>query len=231
MMNQNSVLEQTRNVARQLEPLLPDLVFVGGCLTGLLITDPAVALGRPPVDMVAEVMTYVEYSAMEKRIHNLGFAQGGWEDASFCRWEKGSARVDLLPLCTSILGFANPWHHPAMDNAVSFDVGGGLNIRMAPAPFFVAAKVDAFRTDGHSDFAGGHDLVDVIVVVDGRAELTTEIAEAPDEVRWFLSHQFGELIQSEGFHQAIAAYLMRGAVSQARSGTILSRMEAISRLD
>jgi hypothetical protein len=35
------------DAARVLQPLLGDLVFVGGCATGLLISDPAAADVRP----------------------------------------------------------------------------------------------------------------------------------------------------------------------------------------
>lgn len=37
---QNPNIELTREIAKRLRPLLPDLTFVGGCATGLLITDP-----------------------------------------------------------------------------------------------------------------------------------------------------------------------------------------------
>ena len=45
------------DAARVLQPLLGDLVFVGGCATGLLISDPAAADVRPTkdVDAIAEI--------------------------------------------------------------------------------------------------------------------------------------------------------------------------------
>ena len=47
---------------RLLQPLLDELVFVGGCATGLLITDPAAGGIRPTkdVDTIAEVASYAE---------------------------------------------------------------------------------------------------------------------------------------------------------------------------
>ena len=43
--------------ARLLQPLLDELVFVGGCATGLLITDPGAVGIRPTkdVDVITEV--------------------------------------------------------------------------------------------------------------------------------------------------------------------------------
>ena len=46
--------------ARLLVPLLDELVFVGGCATGLMITDKAAASVRPTfdVDAIAEITSY-----------------------------------------------------------------------------------------------------------------------------------------------------------------------------
>lgn len=43
------------SAARLLQPLLDELVFVGGCVTGLLITDEAVPAARPTLDVDAIV--------------------------------------------------------------------------------------------------------------------------------------------------------------------------------
>lgn len=58
-------LQLLEAAARALEPLLGEVVFIGGCVTGLMITDPAVAGTRPTtdVDVVAEVYSYAEYGA------------------------------------------------------------------------------------------------------------------------------------------------------------------------
>ncbi len=47
-----------------LRPVLDELVFVGGCATGLLVTDPAAAGIRPTkdVDAIADVTSYAKYA-------------------------------------------------------------------------------------------------------------------------------------------------------------------------
>jgi hypothetical protein len=56
--------------ARLLRPLVEDLVFVGGCATGLLITDDAAAGVRATVDVdaIAEITSYPEYLAFSGRL-------------------------------------------------------------------------------------------------------------------------------------------------------------------
>jgi hypothetical protein len=68
-------LELLKFAADLLRPLLPEIVFVGGCATGLLITDPGAAPVRATydVDVIAEIA-----SSGSKKIHEKGrrFAAG-----------------------------------------------------------------------------------------------------------------------------------------------------------
>lgn len=58
-------LEQLISAADALRPLLPELVFVGACVTGLLITDEAAGepRGTIDVDAIAEITSYAQYAA------------------------------------------------------------------------------------------------------------------------------------------------------------------------
>jgi hypothetical protein len=57
----NHNLDLLAQAARLLEPLLDELVFVGGCTTALLITHKDAADVRPTydVDAIAEITSYV----------------------------------------------------------------------------------------------------------------------------------------------------------------------------
>ena len=60
-------------VARALGALCDELVFVGGCATGLLVTSVRAQVVRmtEDVDLVAQVATVREYHDMEARIQAL----------------------------------------------------------------------------------------------------------------------------------------------------------------
>ena len=49
--------------AQKLAPFLEEIVFVGGAILGLLITDQAAApiRGTNDVDVIAEIVTYADY--------------------------------------------------------------------------------------------------------------------------------------------------------------------------
>jgi hypothetical protein len=58
-----SVELQLYHAAKLLEPMLDRLVFVGGVVRGLLVTDPAMAGPRPTedVDTIIEVTSLLKY--------------------------------------------------------------------------------------------------------------------------------------------------------------------------
>ena len=60
----NPNLAQLLDAASKLQPLLDEIVFVGGCATGLLITDPASAPVRATldVDAIVEAASYEDFA-------------------------------------------------------------------------------------------------------------------------------------------------------------------------
>ena len=58
------------SVVRLLAPVLDELVFVGGCTTGLFITDSAAGGIRPTrdVDAIVDVASYSKYTALAERL-------------------------------------------------------------------------------------------------------------------------------------------------------------------
>jgi hypothetical protein len=84
-------LPQLVRAAEALRPLLSDLVFVGGCMTGLLITDPGAPSprGTMDVDAIAEITSYEQYSRFGERLRALGFAEDLSEGAPVC----GGSRI------------------------------------------------------------------------------------------------------------------------------------------
>lgn len=61
--------------AQLLRPLLGELVFVGGQVAELLVTDPAAVRVRPTddVDVVVPITTRTAYHALQQRLMALGF--------------------------------------------------------------------------------------------------------------------------------------------------------------
>lgn len=103
-------------VARNLGSLCERFVFVGGCATGLLVTDPATSPVRATrdVDVVVEVVTLADYHALERDLENAGFKHDRSPEAPVCRWLVGACMLDVMPTNENVLGFGNRWYDAAV---------------------------------------------------------------------------------------------------------------------
>src|SRR5215467_6307022 len=135
------------DAAKLLRPILGELVFVGGCATGLLITDRAAADVRPTydVDAIAEITSYMAYTEFSERLKALGFQEDTREGAPLCRWRQETTTLDVMPLDGKILGFKNTWYGPAMETAEQRELDKGLKILLVNSVYFCASKLEAFR--------------------------------------------------------------------------------------
>jgi predicted nucleotidyltransferase len=225
----NPNLEQLIDAAGKLKPLLDELVFVGGCATGLLLSDAAAAPVRATIDVdaIVEAASYVEFVVIEQRLRELGFHQDA-DGAPVCRWISGDLILDLMPTDPAILGFSNQWYLPAIKNAATIRVGD-QQIQVITAPYFLATKLQAFYGRGQSDWRMSRDLEDIVTVVDGRAELLDEISYSEPGLRKYLSDEFQTLLSNRDFLGALPGYLLPDAASQQRIGIVVERIRQISK--
>ncbi len=168
--------------ARLLRPLLGELVFVGGQVAELLVTDPAAVRVRPTddVDVVVPVTTRTAYHALQMRLMALGFTPDTRAGAPVCRMRTADdLLLDVMPLDDAILGFSNRWYAYALASATALTLEPGLDVRVATAAAFLTMKWEAFASRGAADPMSSHDLEDLITVVAGRAGIVEDLAVAP----------------------------------------------------
>jgi predicted nucleotidyltransferase len=217
-------------IAKRMDHLLDQIVFLGGCAAGLLITDSGAAPMRvtDDVDVIAEIGSYAEYADFGYQLRGLGFV----EDTTgpvICRWIVEGIYVDVIPTSAEVLGFSNRWYEGAIKTATLFALEG-VSIRMINAPYFLATKLEAFTDRGDNDYRASQDLEDIIAVVDGRPSIVEEVAASDDELRSFLSESLEGLLQTAAFVDALPGYLPPDAASQARLDLVVSRLRAIASL-
>lgn len=200
------------------DDLCEEMVFVGGAVAGLLITDPAMPAIRPTedVDLVCRAVALGEYHRIETALRARGFVQDMAPDAPICRWRVGAVVVDVMPPLEEILGFANRWYPLALETAKPVTLPGGRTIQLITAPAFIATKLEAFDGRGNGDFLFSHDMGDLLAVVDGRAELVDECHSSPHELKTYLAQRFRTLLANPSFVEALAGHLPGDAASQER---------------
>lgn len=226
----NSNIDLLKQVAKRLRPLLSEVVFVGGCTTGLFITEEAAAEVRPTfdVDVIAEITSYAGYATFSEKLRALGFQEDMSKGAPLCRWLIDDLKLDVMPIEERILGFTNRWYRPAMDAAKETDLEPDLRIRVVTAPYFIATKLEAFRGRGHGDYMNSRDLEDLLTVIDGRETIVDEIAAAT-ELRPYIVEQFRTLLGTSAFVDAMPGYLLPDAGSQGRLPILLARIKEIAK--
>lgn len=163
-------LDLLEDAEANLEPLLPEIVFVGGCATELLITDPGAAAVRRTydVDVIAEIASYAEYAVFSDHLRALGFQEDSREGAPLCRWQHSGLVLDVMPLDARILGFSNRWYGDALRTSAELVLHNGLTIWAITAPYFLGTRIEAFRGRRREDYFASHNLEDFVAVIDGK---------------------------------------------------------------
>ena len=222
--------EMLRIAAENLGELVDELVFLGGCVTGLLITDAGAPEPRPTtdVDTIVEAATYSQYVRFSKRLKKAGFREDSSEDAPICRWVKNSTLLDVMPLDEKVLGFASRWYPRALETAEKHRLDNTLEINLVSPVYFCATKIEAFNDRGIGDFLASHDLEDIISVVDGREELVREIVNADRDAQQFISGTVRNWLKESAFNDALPGHL--GEADTGRIGVVRQRLNEIADL-
>ncbi len=223
---------QVELVARALGNLRDELVFVGGCATGLLCTSPK---APPPritydVDVIAEVAALAGYHALERQFAKLGFKRDMTPEAPICRWRIGELEVDLMPTDETILGFSNRWYPEAIRSAQALQLPSGTTIRLISAPAFLATKLEAFSTRGCGDLMGSHDLEDIINVLDGRPGIENEIAGIGRPLATYLAERFAAITNHPDFENTLPGLVEYDDLYDERIHSVRSRARRIAAL-
>jgi hypothetical protein len=222
---------QLHRAATLLRPILDRMVFTGGAIRGLLITDSAVDGPRPTddIDTIIEASSLSQYHQFELELRKLGFKNDLRESAPICRYVHGTLTLDVMPT-EATLGFSNPWYSHAHNTAVEqvLDVPGldPLAIRVISASCFVATKLVSYRDRGCGD-RYHRDLEDIIVIIDGRPALFAELMQEPIELRQYVRDEIARLL-ADDLEQYISSHLPPDPASQARFSLVLGRLRRIS---
>ncbi len=220
-------------VAKALGDLCEQVVFVGGCAAGLLVTIARAQVIRPTddVDIVANVISQQDYHALEAQLRTKGFTQEMAADTPMiCRWRYEGVAVDVMPTDEKILGFTNRWYPLAIESAEHFVLDDETSIRLISAPVFIATKFEAFADRGKGDMLLSHDMEDIITVIDGRPSIIAEMKLVPRVLQEYIAKKFSDLLENDEFLSVIPAYLPGDAASQARLPLLEAKFRELARL-
>ena len=225
--------ERLLRTARRIAPLLADVVFVGGQMAELLVTDPAAIRVRPTedVDVVVKVSTRTAYHRLQQQLGELGFGPDGRVGAPICRTRTADGLVlDVMPLDEEILGFSNRWYPLALDTAVPLDLAPDVVIRAITAPVFLATKWEAFQHRGVADPLMSHDLEDIITLVAGRSTIVGEVSTLPSDARQFIATSTRDFLAGPWAEEIVAGSLPDARGLPGFTDIVLARLRELASL-
>ncbi|MFC2993622.1 hypothetical protein [Halomonas tibetensis] len=223
-------LGMMRQVAEALGADLRDQVaFVGGCTTGLLLTDAFTreqVRSTDDVDLIISVITYAHLTRFKEALKAKGFKDPSSRDEEMpiCAMKLGELRVDLMPDHGGVLGFSNHWYPQALKTAVPVSLGNDLTIRIVTPTLFVATKLEAYKGRGDGDPLSSHDIEDILNLVDGRPELLDEVRAADSALQDYIVAELGQLLKNDDFGYAVQSQ----AGDPDREALLFERLEILA---
>lgn len=213
------------------EELLQTMTFVGGCTTGLLLTDVFTreqVRHTDDVDLIVHVMGYGGFIQLQEQLTRKGFSikiPDPDETFPICAMKLGELRVDFMPDDEAVLGFSNRWYKAAMETATPYELTKVLTINLVAPVYFIATKLEAFNGRGKGDVLASRDIEDILNLVDGRSELISEIQNAAEEVQDYIRVEIAQLLKVNDFEYAVSS---QAGNSQDRETLIFERLDSLA---
>ena len=210
-------------VANALGELKEKVVFVGGATISLYADRPVFEI-RPTddVDVIIELLNYAGRTALEEKLRSIGFTHD-IESGVICRYHIQGIIVDIMPTDDPSIGFTNKWYPEGFAQAVNYDIDEHCTVRILSAPYFVATKLEAFKSRGKSDGRTSHDFEDIIYVIENRQVIWEEINNAEAGIKEYLKAEFKTLLNNPGIVEWIDSHVERG--SPPATYTILDKIK------
>ncbi|AMQ28393.1 TPA: hypothetical protein KKX32_002806 [Legionella pneumophila] len=220
--------EALYKAATLLKDLNEQVVYVGGRIVGLLITDSIEDDVRPTYDIDVALdlgrTDVVAHYSLQKKLESLGFKPDGNVN---CRYVLDDFMIDVMYTDGALQGINSNWYQAGFDNAIEIQIKD-KKIKILNAVYFIAIKLEAFtdRAYKNNDYWDCKDLEDIINVINGRPELLVEIMNSPKDVVQFISGYFKKLIEDPKWLEAIKAI----ARLERSRNIVLGAIEKISAL-
>lgn len=163
--------------------LLDKVAFVGGCTTGLHLSDQLTKESvrhTMDVDLIIPVISNVEWLHFQSALEKRGFTHDLVNEMPACAMQLGELRVDFMPQDEHTLGFTNRWYSEALEKSNRIELGT-IHIKIVTPVYFLATKLEAFKGRGNDDVLGSQDVEDILTLFNGRPEIVQEVADANNE--------------------------------------------------
>ncbi|MFN8714245.1 MAG: hypothetical protein ACK5Z2_15460 [Bacteroidota bacterium] len=208
-MNNNRNTEQIKTVVKALGNLNNEVVFVGGSTIPFYADLPVTDI-RPTddIDIIVELVTYKARTEFDQKLLRAGF-KNDTTSPVVCRYKIDGIIVDVMPTDDPSIGFKNKWYADGFVHAVPRKISRLHQINILTAPYFIAAKFEAFLSRGKGDGRVSHDFEDIVFLLENRAAVWSEMKSSNENINTYLKQQFSALISNIHIREWIDGHVAR----------------------
>ena len=212
-------IEKLQIIAKALEELKEQVVFIGGSVAELYADNPELSDIRPTIDVDCvvdlKISTYLEYCKLENNLRKLGFQNDTSENVSICRKLYNDIKVDFIPVNSDILGFSNIWYEEGIINKESVVLPDKTSIFILPVEYYLATKLEAMHSRGGTDIRGSHDWEDIVYILDNCGNFLQNFSQCNDiKLTNYLKKIFSNLLNNSNIKEIIYSALPYDSVEE-----------------
>ena len=207
-MNHHQNNTRIKAVYNALGLLKDQAVFVGGATVSLYAeyaNGISEDLVRPTddVDILIELWAYHDYTKIEEQLRSIGF-QDDKESGIIGRFKIEGVTVDVMATGKDVLGFGNRWYPDGFQHSIELPIDNQHVIRIFSAPYFIATKLEAFKSpdrEGNNNGRMSRDFEDIMFVFEHRKSIWQEMSECDPELKAYLQEEFTRISAQPAFEE------------------------------
>lgn len=221
-------LRVVETVAKALEEINDEVIYVGGAIIGLYATEDGADLPRPTtdIDIIVQISTYSQMDELRERLANKKIYPAA-EETIMYRYTYEGVLIDFIPTKDTPLGPTNRWFKLGFERAYPVTIGDTI-IRILPVSLFLATKWEAYMNRG-DDPRMSHDFEDIVYVLDNNPNLIEDVSQAEKEVQDFLKEMSIEIQSDSSVNEIIECHL-DSMTAEERSELIIEKLELIEKI-
>lgn len=112
-----------------------------------------------------------------------------------------------MPTIDVAIGFKNKWYPDGFRNAIKYSIGENESIQILAPEYFLATKLEAFKSRGYSDPRQSEDFEDIVYVLENRDSIWSELANCSEPVKSYLIAEFEKLLSQKGIEEWIDCHV------------------------
>ena len=226
--NQAINLKVVEKIASALGALNKDMVYVGGAVVSLYITDEGAEQPRPTkdIDISVQISTYTQMDILREKLAAKKIYPAPTETVIY-RYSYEDILIDFIPYEATSLGPTNSWLKPGFVKAYPIKIGDS-EIKILPVSLFLATKWEAFKNRGN-DPRMSHDFEDIIYIIDNNLKVVDDVINADEEVQRFLKEMSKEILFHSSCNEIIECHI-NPFTMQERRKLIVEKLEEILNL-